>query len=285
MTALGVLELCADGKLDLDSDVNRYLKTWQLASKFTNNPVTLRELLCHRAGMVPRSFAGEREAGRPHTLDEALNNHAWFYGWISGHYFGTVEAKYPPGSRYLYSAGGYAVVQKAMEDVTAEPFETAMAGLVLKPVGMSRSHFQQPPQDTNDIARGYGWMLTLFGGGRWRVLPEKAMGGLWTTPQDIARLIIAVQKAKSGEVGGPISPAIANEYLTAPYDGWQGIGIRLTGSGENLKFYHDGANFGYFARFGADVSNGRAWVIMSNGQKNKFGPITKSIAREFGWAP
>lgn len=284
VTALGVLELETTGKLDLDVDVNRYLKTWHLESKFTNNPVTLRELLCHRAGMVPRSYLGYKETGRSRTLDEILNSHDWFYGWITGHRFGPIEVKYPPGSAFRYSGGGYTVVQKVMEDVTGEPFETAMTGLVLKPAGMSRSHYQQSPVDTNDIACGYGWKMTVLGGGRWRVYPEKAMGGLWTTPQDLARLIIAVQKAESGEVGGPISPEIAKEFLTAPYDGWQGIGIRLAGSGKNREFYHNGENAGYFASFFGSISTGRGWVIMNNGEKDlQSGPITKSIIREFGW--
>ena len=121
VTALAVLQLRASGKLDLDADVNRYLKSWHLDSRFTNNPVTLRELLCHRSGMVPHGFFGYSEFSRPHSLDEVLKNDDVLYGWLTGHNFGPVKVKYSPGSRYLYSGGGYCVVQKAVEDVTAEP--------------------------------------------------------------------------------------------------------------------------------------------------------------------
>jgi hypothetical protein len=63
------------------------------------------------------------------------------------------------------------------------------------------------------------------------------------------------------------------------------MGICLDGEGENRGFFHAGSNLGYFARFGASVSNGRGWIIMTNAQKNHFGPILQAIAQEFGWLP
>jgi CubicO group peptidase (beta-lactamase class C family) len=283
VTALGVLVLNADGKVDLDKDVNNYLRDWQLQNPFTNSPVTLRELLCHRAGIVPHGFAGYNERKTPPSLMEILKRDNFLTGWLTANYFGPIKVTKPPGSAYSYSGGGYCVAQKTVEDVTGESFEDAMNELVLQPLEMNRSNFQQPPQDTNDIAIGYGWMKTISGGGRWRVYPEKAMGGLWTTPQDLARLIIAVQDASAGKNSGTISPAIAQEYLKPQFDSWQGIGIRVSGAGENRGFYHAGENFGYFAKFGAGVSDGRGWVIMCNANKNKFGSILQSIGKEFNW--
>lgn len=283
VTSLGVLALSAAGKVDLDRDVNGYLKGWQLCNPFTNHPVTLRELLCHRAGMVPHGFAGYDEHQQPPSLLEILNRNNFLTGWLTADYFGPIKVVKPPGSAYRYSGGGYCVVQKAVEDVTGEPFEIAMNELVLQPLEMSRSHFQQPPADTNDIACGYSWLKIISGGGRWRVYPEKAMGGLWTTPQDLARIIVAVQTADSGRAAGPISPALAKEYLQPQFDAWQGMGIRVDGEGANRGFYHAGENFGYFARFGAGVSNGRGWVIMVNAQKNKFNSIVQAIGKELDW--
>jgi len=124
---------------------------------------------------------------------------------------------------------------------------------------------------------------TVAYGGRWGVFPQKAAAGLWTTPQDLARWIMAVQKAKSGEAAGPISPAIAEEFLKPQFDGPTGMGVFLDGEGENRGFSHAGENFGYFAHFGAGVSNDRAWIIMTNAQKGRFNPIVNTIAEEFGW--
>lgn len=276
LSALGVLALNASGKADLDTNVNRYLKGWQLRNGFTNHPVTLRELLCHRAGMVPHGFAGYSEHTQAPSLVEVLDQR--HFSLLNG----PIKVVHPPGSSYRYSGGGYCVVQKVVEDITGEPFETAMSHLVLQPLGMSRSSFQQPPQDTNNVACGYGTLKALLGGGRWFIYPQKAAAGLWTTPQDLARFIIAVQTAHSGTTTGPISPAIAQEFLKPHFDPWQGAGILLDGSGQGQGFFHGGETLGYFARLGASVSIDRGWVIMSNAQKDKFTPILKAIVEDFG---
>jgi CubicO group peptidase (beta-lactamase class C family) len=270
VTALAAAILADAGKLNLDQDVNIYFKGWQLTSRFPGKPVTLRELLTHRAGMPLGNSLHYSERGKSPSLSRILNSR-------------DIRVADPPGSRYRYSNGGYCVVQKVLEDVSGEPFQALMHELILGPVEMARSHFQQHPQDTNDIARGYSWQKTILGGGRWRVFPQ-AQGSLWTTPQDLARLIIATQKALSGDATGPISPSAARETLTAPFDPWQGLGFRLDGEGDTRGFYHGGTTFGYYAEFGASVSNGRGWVIMSNAQKReKFRPVLDAISQEFGW--
>ena len=277
VTALAVLLLKESGQLDLDKDVNGYFQDWHLDSGWPDRPITLRLLLCHRAGMVPHGFIGFGGSRRAPSLTKVLNR-CYFLN-------GPVKVKYPPGSEFRYSGGGYCVVQKVMEDVTGEPFEVVMSKTLLEPLQMNRSHFRQPPleQETGNTARGYGWMKTVAYGGRWGIFPQKAAAGLWTTPQDLARWIMAVQKAKSGEANGPISPAVAEEFLTRQFDGPTGIGVFLDGEGDNRGFFHAGSNFGYFASFGAGVSKARGWIIMTNAQKDRFGPILKAIAEEFGW--
>ena len=49
LTATAVLQLVEGGRLELDRDVNDYLRTWQLSPPF-EKPVTLRHLLTHTAG-------------------------------------------------------------------------------------------------------------------------------------------------------------------------------------------------------------------------------------------
>ena len=106
---------------------------------------------------MPHGFAGFRESGGVPTLLDVLSKHYAFNG--------PARVAYAPGSRNKYSGGGYCVVQKAVEDITAEPFEVAMKELVFEPLGMRRSDFRQPPADTSNVARGYGgWRSVLFPG-------------------------------------------------------------------------------------------------------------------------
>jgi CubicO group peptidase (beta-lactamase class C family) len=238
--------------------------------------------------MVPHGFLGSGEHAKVLSPLQVLKRREPVVSWLTGHHLGTIKVVKPPGSGFKYSGGGYCVVQKTVEDVTGQPFEAAMDELLLRPVGMTRSTFQQPPQDTNNIARGYGWIKAVLGGGRWRVFPEKAPAGLRTTPADLGRLIAAVQKGNAGESAGPISPAIAREFLKPQFDPFMGTGVFLDEKGDYHGFFHAGENPGYLARFGAGVSNGRGWVIMTNtGEKDRFGAILEAVFREFGpvWNP
>lgn len=277
VTGLAVLLMSGAGKLDLNADVNSYLKGWQLESKYTNGPVTLRQLLCHRAGTVPHGFAGFSESRTPPALLDILSRHYFLNG--------PVKVKYPPGG-FHYSGGGYCVIQKALEDTTHLPFEDTMNQVLLEPLGMRRSHFRQPPleSETTNTAHGYGVLKALAYGGRWGVFPQKAAAGLWTTPQDLARWIVAVQKAQSGDAAGPIPPAAAKEFLEPQFDSGMGMGICLDGEGEHRGFFFAGMNPGFVAGFGAGVSNGRAWIIMTNAEKYRCKtPILKAVLEEFRW--
>jgi hypothetical protein len=147
---------------------------------------------------------------------------------------------------------------------------------------MTRSHFHQPPHsgETQNIAQGYGICRGILFHDRWRVFPQQAPAGLWSTPSDLARLILAIQAAQSGAATGPMTPAIAREFVRPQFDGWMGMGVFLDGQGEGRGFWHAGETWGYFARFGAGVSNGKGWIIMCNAQNDCFQPILQAIARE-----
>ncbi len=83
VTALAVLRLKESGRLDLDKDVNGYFKDWRLDSKWPDKPVTLRLLLCHRAGMVPHGFLGYSDSKAPPTLLEVLNKRNALADWLT----------------------------------------------------------------------------------------------------------------------------------------------------------------------------------------------------------
>jgi CubicO group peptidase (beta-lactamase class C family) len=90
-----------------------------------------------------------------------------------------------------------------------------MHGAVLAPLGMTRSTFAQtlPPAWRDAAAtahRGDGSAVP----GRWHVHPEAAAAGLWTTPTDLARLVVEVQQAQAGRSDKLLSRATASVMLT-----------------------------------------------------------------------
>ena len=138
VSAMGALALVEDGKLTLDGDINRFLKSWKVpASAHTAKaPVTLEGLLSHTAGLTVHGFpgyaAGETVPTVPQVLDGAPPANT-----------APVRVDLDPGSQYRYSGGGI-IAQLAMTDVTGQPFPALMQRLVLGPLAMKESTYDQP---------------------------------------------------------------------------------------------------------------------------------------------
>lgn len=279
VTALAVLHLVQLGKLDLDTDVNQYLKTWKVPeNEFTaKKKVTLRELLTHTAGTTVHGFPGYAAGAPVPTLVQVLN--------------GEKPANTPairvdalPGANWSYSGGGYVIIQQLLEDVTGKPFPKIMQELVLGPIGMTHSTYEQPLPATGlrEAAMPYKPDAQPVEGGP-HTYPEMAPAGLWTTPSDLARYAIEVQKALAGKSSRVISAATARKMLTAGMNHW-GLGPATGGSEGHPYFGHGGANEGFQCSLIA-FENGDGAVIMTNSDRGgALGEeIQRTIAYEYKW--
>jgi CubicO group peptidase (beta-lactamase class C family) len=242
VSALGALHLVEQHKLDLDSDVNATLKTWKVPpNQFTSTkPVTLRELLSHTAGLTVHGFPGYAiDAPKP-TLVQVLDS--------SGPAnTAPIRVDAEPGSRWNYSGGGYTVMQQMMLDVTGKTFPEFMRETVLAPLGMVRSTFEQPPAPARAALTAAGhYPDGSEVKGRWHVYPEMAAAGLWTTPSDLARFAIEVQRAYAGRSSKVISQAMAKQMLTDQKD-MDGLGVFLQGAAPGMRFNHNGRDEGFDA--------------------------------------
>jgi CubicO group peptidase (beta-lactamase class C family) len=279
VTAMAVLHLVGSGKLDLDVDVNRYLKAWKVpTNNFTEaSKVTLRELLTHTAGMTVHGFPGYASGSALPTVVQVLNGEkpantrAIFVDTI-------------PGTDWRYSGGGFVVTQVLLQDVTGKTFATLMHDAVLRPIGMSRSTYEQPlPQDRMvEAATPYQHDGQPVPGGP-HVYPEMAPAGLWTTPSDLARFAIEVQKALAGKSNRVISIAMGREMLKPGKNRW-GLGIGTGGSGEHPYFTHGGANEGFRCNLVAyDVGDGAVIMTNSDSGGQLAEEILRTIAHEYQW--
>ena len=237
VTALGVLKLAEEHKIDLDTDVNQYLKRWKIpGSPFTvQKKVTVRELLNHTSGIGTHN--GEiYDPNKPvPTLLELLD--------------GKSPAKTPavrvdaiPGTKFAYSNGGYAILYLLIEDVTGKSFSHYMQHAVLDPIGMKDSTFQAPlPQALAARAATAYW-----GDGVSAVPPAKfvepnlAAGGLWTTPTDLAKFLIEVQREYAGTSHRVLHQSTMRHIVEHGTFRW-GLGFEVGGDPDDLYLSHEGS--------------------------------------------
>lgn len=141
VTAVGVMQLARDGKIDLDAPVARYLTRWTLpASQFDTSGVTTRRLLSHTSGLGDGlGFGDYRLDERLPTLEESLKAPRASTGQPT-----TIAVDHAPGSRWQYSGGGYLILQLLVEEVSKQSFASYMRDAVLDPLRLSCSSFDRP---------------------------------------------------------------------------------------------------------------------------------------------
>ncbi len=280
VAAAGALRLVEDRVLALDGDVNRWLETWRVPeSPFTAAAdVTLRGLLSHSAGTTVSGFPGYARGEAVPSLVQVLDG-------TPPANTAPVVVDTVPGALFRYSGGGYSIVQLLIEDVAGEPFAEFMRERVLEPAGMTRSTFSQPlPAELSAAAAtAHGVDGAPLAGG-FHTYPEMAAAGLWSTPSDLARFVIEIQRAYAGESDRILAPETARRMLT-PEAGSYGLGWWVDGVADSLWFYHGGSNEGYQSFLMGSGEGGRGFAVMTNGDGGYelAIEIARSIGQEYGW--
>ena len=258
VTAWGVLRLVEQGRIGLDDPVVGHLRHWHPPpSPFQAGSITVRRLLSHTAGLSVHGYAGQRSDRPLPPITASLSGEA-----VGGFPVELLEA---PGRRWLYSGGGYSVLQLLVEELSGRRFAEFMQAEVLGPLGMTASSFR--------------WRRTLAtayphdaGGGRIPdfVFAEQAAAGLVATAPDLARFVAAALPGSNGEPPGRgvLSQAGVRLALTAApaTDGRWGLGygLGLLPDGDLLA-YHEGANRGWRAGLALLPDRHAGIVVLANG--------------------
>lgn len=276
-TALGVLKLVEQGKLDLDTNANAYLKDWQIQNnEFTKTEkVTLRRIMSHTAGLNVHGFDGYAQSDNFPSTIEVLNG--------AGN-SQSVAVERIPGTEWNYSGGGYVILQKVIEDVTGRKFGEFMDTEILKPLKMTNSTFEQPLNGKNykNIAIGHNNNGKPIAGG-WHNYPEQGAGGLWTTPSELAKYCIDIQQILAGKQNGLLSKETIDLMLKEGLANW-GLGVFVDGSGNSLHFGHEGSNYGYNSDFIAFPNKKEGVIIMTNGNTTTLvNEILRSTSKHYNW--
>ncbi len=279
VAAMAALVLVQDGKLSLTTDINTYLKTWKVPSNehTAKAPVTLERLLSHTAGLTVHGFPGYAAGAAVPTVPQVLDGAAPANT-------APVRVDLDPGTQYRYSGGGYTIAQLAMTEVTGQTFPALMQRLVLGPLGMKESTYDQPlPAALVPLAAaGYREDGKPVEGKR-HVYPEMAAAGLWTTPSDLARFAIGVQRMDAGG-RGPLTKASVDNMLTPRLEGY-GLGLGIREEGDSKYFEHGGSDEGFQAQLIANVRRGYGAVVMTNSDAGwRLMPeVIRAIAAAYYW--
>ncbi|HEX6084803.1 MAG TPA: serine hydrolase [Thermoanaerobaculia bacterium] len=128
-TAVAVLRLVEEGKIDLDAEVQTYVPYFPRKAK----PVTVRQLLAHQGGISHyRDYDKEGRIREPKNTREALA------------IFQDFELVNEPGTAYHYSSYGYNLLGAVIEGASGKSYGDYLTESVWKPLGMTATRMDDP---------------------------------------------------------------------------------------------------------------------------------------------
>lgn len=285
--ALAIMRLYQEKRLDVFEDVNKYLTSWQFPydEKAKGKKITLAQLLSHSAGLNIHGFGFEsykRGDSLPTTLqivkgEKPAKNEP-------------LRSLNAPGERFVYSGGGTMLSQLVLEDVTKQNYVSHLYERVLRPLGMTNSFFNQPPPPEKEPFLATGYSMMYDGNAlpyQYPVQPELAAAGLWTSPTELAKMLIDIQRSLKGESNTLLAKNTVELMLT-PYndeDEKATLGFFIDTFNGEKYFQHAAGNPGFSGKFIGSMEGGKGVVVFVNSDDDEaiFDEVIQSIADIYQW--
>jgi len=255
VTAIGVLQLVDEGKLELDKDINQYLKRLQVPAQ-GYGPLTLRHLLSHTAALdeLPgRQFDGRRPPDMAAFLKKKLVRYR------------------APGKLTAYSTYGMALAGVVLEDVSREKYPKYLARHVFKPAGMPTARIMRVRGDEKGVATPYGIEDGKATAIQHEFYVTPPTSSMVASVNDMGRLMTTWLASARGEKNDLLSPQLAQamhkqQATNHPeVPGW-GLGLQLDRVNGIDLAEHGGDIGGFAALMTLIPSSSSGFYIVHHGE-------------------
>ena len=255
-TDLALMQLVEQGRVDLDAPVSRVLPEFAPRNPF-DAPITLRQLMAHRSGLV-------REPPLGHYFDPAA--HALIDVVLSLRDT-TLVAR--PGTHTKYSNAGVTVVGAVVERVRGEPFAAAIERTLIGPMGLKRTSFDPGPELLGAQAEGLMWSYD----GQTIATPTFPLGigpagNLVSTVTDLGRFLSVLFADGRGPAGPIVRPETLRSMLVPQLGAGggptsYGIGFALATFEGRKRIGHGGVSYGHVAQVTALPADKLGVVVLA----------------------
>ena len=259
-TALAIMQLVEDGKVDLDAPVVTYLPSFSVGDESASATITVRHLLNHTSGL-PEDTAYEP------MLSNDMSNRALTdrVGALSD-----AELDHGAGEAFEYTDANYDVLGLIVEKVSGQPYETSIRERIFAPLEMSHSFTDQTDARRSGLASGH---RSWFGFPRPFDAPysRAAMPSsyLISSAEDITHFLIGQLNGGTYEAASVLSPAgIAAMHQPAVREGDRDIFYGMGWESRTLAgipvVRHKGTNANFYADMVLDKEGRWGIVILTN---------------------
>jgi CubicO group peptidase (beta-lactamase class C family)/D-alanyl-D-alanine dipeptidase len=268
-TDIAIMQLVEQGKLDLDAPVDRYLPEFKPKNS-SGKPITLRQLMSHRSGLVREPPVGHYFDPTNPTLAQTVQS------------LNTTELVYPPETRTKYSNAGIAMVGYVLEKMQGEPFAPYLKRAVLDPLGLKSSGFELRPALKKELAAATMW---TYHGRNFEAptfpLGMAPAGSMYATVTDLGGFLSVLFVGGRGPHGQVLKPETLEKMWTPQFTkpgekGDFGIGFHLTERDGRRYVGHSGAIYGFATELTALPGEKLGVAVIAT--KDCANAVTKRIA-------
>jgi len=269
--AMAVMQLVEQGKLDLDKPVTGYDPQFRIVNPFDGSPpVTLRQLLCHRSGMVRESPVGGYFDPSQPTIAATVAS------------LSPCVLVYPPGTRTKYSNIGATVAGHVVEHAAGMPFAEYQRKHLLEPMGMHGSAFLVNAEIRKRLAAGAMEVADGRGGFRTIEAPHFELGtipagNLYTTAEDLARFVRVLLAGGRAGQRQLLKPETLRQMFTVQLSAEKsgfGLGFHVGRFRRHAAVTHMGAVYGFTSSVTVLPEEKLGVVVLANADITT-GPVHK----------
>jgi len=228
------------GILNMQEDVNRNLLTWKIPDSYSRESEvpSLYQIL---EGLPPAKTPAIRVVSEPGRYKRAGNL------WVVS----------------------YVVLEQLLEDVAQKSFPRIASDLLFSPLDLKNTTFEQPLPERFWPQTSWGHQKERSIHGAAEVYPTRAAMGLWSTPTDLAHILIEMMKSYRGFSSLVASPDTVKQLinLDRPYFQW----------------YSNGGGYYCFYAFNARAGHGIVIMINHDAGLDLRKEITHSFFRSLNW--
>jgi len=274
-TASIALQLCDEGKLELDTPITSWLPQAVTRRIPMSNVITLRHLLNHRSGI--HDYKNDAKAWKTAFKNEP--HRQWSHADVVSYLY-DMPLLFIPGARYDYSNSNYILVGMIIEVTTGRPLYEHIRKRILAPLGLKHTYNGNEPFKRKRHVHGYvmqdgNIVDTYFRFSRYGL----ADSGINGTPGDVSLFVEALfasSKILSTEMRSEMTSTIESGFQTPAY----GMGIYVQHNpwdANLLKYTHDGIDPGYRADLKYLSAFGVTVVLAANASMGEVDEIYEKL--------
>lgn len=265
-TATAALQLVDQGRLELDTPVQRYLPWFRVADAAASKLITVRHLLNQTSGLPTLA---PRAKGESPSLEDHVRALA------------DAQLAAPPGSRHIYSSPNYLVVGLLIEKISGKSFADYLQEHIFRPLGMTRTFVDAELAQQAGLAAGHNiWFGVPLRSTYRHERDRLPTAGIITTARDLGRF--ASMHLAGGASGGvrilsPEMTAVSHKGAVSSGPFAYAMGWREGDTAGTPSLWHGGALPSYRGAVVLLPERNRAVIVLTN-SSSMFADHTREIA-------